>query len=190
MTISPLLDSASWDVIQVGGVTCPGMIVWEEVPERGYEWDKKKGKGTKGETKTFVQMPASSGKVKFLAWTSDHFAAWDSFLPLFKYDPTKKTVQAIEIYHPCCADIELHSVVTEKMGGWKHEGKGLFSRTWLFGEYFPAGATSATSTPSGSQANAPPPNGSAPGDNGNDAQAQLDAENRRLADQAAKEGAI
>ena len=187
MSISPFVNSAAWDVIVIGGVTSPGLAEWSTVPKRAYTWDKKKGKGTKGETLTFVQIPASNGKVTFKLWTDEHFTAWDAFRPLFKYDPTKKTVEAIEIYHPCCAEIELHSVVTESLSATKHEGKGLYTIEWEFSEYFPPDKTSATSTPNTSTANA---DGTTPGTNGNNAQSQLDQENSALLSQAQSEGAL
>jgi hypothetical protein len=188
--LSPFEDPHSWDVIKVGGVECPGIFKFTTIPKRAYEWDKKKGKGTKGETKTFVQMPASEGKGKFYLWTVDHFHAWESFRALFKYDPTKKDVQAIEIYHPALAAIELHSVVTEYLGACESEGKGLYAIEWSFGEYFPASESNATGTPSGSKQYVDPPNGNTPGTQPKDGQSQLDKENEDLAKQAKQEGAI
>ena len=181
--ISPLLDPQSWDVIIVAGVVCPGIFKWTTAPKRSYEWDKKKGKGTKGETKTFVQMPASDGKGKFYLWLDEHFYAWQAFRPLFKYDPSKKDVTAIEIYHPACADIELHSVVTESLGIAEHEGKGLYTIEWSFSEFFPADKTSVTSTATGSTQWEHE-------SSRKDAPSTLSDENAKLLDQARREGAI
>ena len=190
MSISALVNTSAEDIIVVGGVNCPGYMKFTEMPKRAYEWDKKKGKGTKGETKTFVQMPASDGKVLFYLWLDEHFVAWESFRPLFKYDATKKAVSAIEVYHPALAEIELHSVVTEYLTARKYEGKGLWTIEWSFGEYFPAEAGNATGTPTGSTQYADPPQGSAPGNQGKDGASQLDEENRKLAKEAADQGAL
>jgi hypothetical protein len=184
MSVSPFICSLDWDTIQIGGVRCPGIFKFTDVPKRSYEWDKKKGKGTKGETKTFVQMPASEGKGKFYLWRDEHFVAWESFRGLLRYDPSKTVVTAIEIYHPACADIELHSVVTEYLGAVHHEGKLLFSIEWAFGEFFPAERASVTSTATDSK------QWEHETSRTKDGTQTLDDENANLSKQAADEGAI
>ena len=187
--LSPFQSSDDWDHVSIGGVVCPGIAQLDKV-ERKHDFDRKKGKGTQGETITFVQKPAAEFKVKFLLWLDDHFTAWQSFRPLLKYDPTKKDITAIEIYHPALADLEIHSVVCASLGGCHHDGKGLFSIEADFIEYFPAGKTNATGTPAGSKQYCDPPNSNSPGDNGKSGTDQLDAENKKLIDQAKSEGAL
>ena len=187
MSISPFVNSAAWDVIVVGGVTCPGYCKLDKVARKN-EFDRKKGKGTQGETLTYVQKPAAEIKVTFYLWTTAHFVSWDSFRQLLKYDPTKKSVEAIEIYHPALADLEIHSVVTASLGVINHEGKGLFTVEVDLIEYFPPAKKSATSTPDKSNSATDPK--STPGNTGNDAQSQLDAENRALLAEAQKQGAL
>lgn len=139
----------SWDVVVVGGVTSPGICKLTECV-RKHEWDIKKGKGSLGAEITFVQRPPAEVLLEFYLWQADHFAAWDTFVPLFKYDPTRKTVQAVDIYHPSLADIDLTSVVTEEIGAITHEGGGYYRRTVKLLEYFPPPNANATGTPSGS----------------------------------------
>ena len=158
----PLSNPSAWNVVIVAGTTSPGYCVVKEHSRRN-EWDVKAGKGVKGATITYVQRPPAKFSVEFYAGYydasgaggADHFAAWDKFQPLLRYDPTKKTVQALDIYHPALADVEITSVVTESIGGWEHVGDQLFRRTVELLEYFPPPAKSATGSPSGSKSQDP-----------------------------------
>lgn len=149
--LDPITNAQAWDVLRVGQSTSPGLAIVGEV-KRKYEWDKKKGKGTYGFTSTFVGLPAPEASVKFLLWKKSHFTEWDTFRPLLKYDPTKKSIQAVDVYHPAWADVDFKSVVTESIGSIVHEGKGLYSITVEFSEYRPAPKRSAVSTPTRSEA--------------------------------------
>jgi hypothetical protein len=93
-----------WDTFSIVGTLSPGKCKFGKV-KRKYQWDKKKGKGSKGESLTFTQIPSVEVSVTLEFWTAAHFREWDEFLPLLKFDPTKKTVTAIEIYHPALADL-------------------------------------------------------------------------------------
>jgi hypothetical protein len=62
-------------------------------------------------------------------------------------------VQAVDIYHPSLADIEINSVVTESIGNIVHEGEQFYTIAVQFIEYFPPPKSSAVSTPTGSVAN-------------------------------------
>jgi hypothetical protein len=151
----PYNNPQQWDVIQIGGTTNPGICQVGEF-KRGFEWDVKKGKGTLGATITFTGRPPAKGSIKFLLWEAQHFVDWDAFLPQFKYSPTKQAVQAVTVYHPSLAAIDLSQVVTESIGNPIHEGGGLFSITVEFLEYFPPPSVSATSTPTMAQPNTDP----------------------------------
>jgi hypothetical protein len=153
--VDPFNYATQWDSIQLGGVTSPGICEVGEF-KRGFEWDIKKGKGTLGATITFVGRPPAKGSIKFILWEAAHFVAWDSFIPQFKYDPTKQSVQAVEIYHPSLAFIDLTQVVTENIGNVIHEGGNRFSITIELLEYFPPPAQSATSTPTMANPNTDP----------------------------------
>jgi len=140
--VNPLDHAQEWDVIRIGQAVSPGVCEVGEF-KRAAEWDVKKGKGSLGATITFVGRPPAKGSIKFLLWDPQHFDDWDRFRPLLKYDPTKKAVQAVDIYHPSLADLNLNSVVTESIGGIVHEGKQLYSITVEFLEYFPPPKASA-----------------------------------------------
>ena len=148
--LDPLSFPQQWDVVVVAGnVSSPGLAKVSEF-KRKHEFDVKKGKGTLGATVTFVGRPPATGSVKFYLWTPTHFQQWDIFRTYLKYDPTKKAVQAIDIYHPSLADIEVSSVVVESIGNFVHEGQQYYSITVELLEYFPPPKKSAVSTPTGS----------------------------------------
>ncbi len=148
--LDPISNAQAWDVLRVGQATSPGIAIVGEV-KRKHEWDTKKGKGTYGATTTFVGRPPAQASAKFLLWLPVHFTQWDTFRTSLKYDPTKKAVQAVDVFHPAWADVDFKSVVIESIGSIVHEGKGLYSITVDFLEYFPASKRSGVSTPTTSQ---------------------------------------
>jgi hypothetical protein len=148
--LDPITNAEAWGVLRVGQTVNPGLALVGEV-KRKYEWDKKKGKGTNGFTSTYVGLPAPEASVEFLLWTAAHFSEWAAFRPLFKYDPTKQNIQAIDVFHPAWADVDFKSVVVESIGSIVHKGKGLYSCTVEFSEYRPAPKKSAVSTPTHSE---------------------------------------
>ncbi len=151
------LDNAQdYDVVKVDGIENPGIIAPGGITgfDRLTEWDVKKGKGTKGGTATISQLPPAKGSIKFLLWDPFHFEAWDTiYRARFKYDPTKKAKNAVDIYHPALAKIDITSVVTEKIGPETPEGKGLWSITVDLLEYIPPPKVNISSTPNGSTSN-------------------------------------
>ena len=154
--VNPIDSPQDYDVCKVDGEENPGIIDPKGITgfKRQTEWDVKKGKGTKGGSATLSQLPPSKGSIKFLLWTAAHFQAWDfSFRNRFKYDPTKKTKNAVDIYHPALAKLGISSVVTESIGPEEQEGDGLWSITVELLEYLPPAKKTATSTPNGSTSN-------------------------------------
>lgn len=150
---NPVDNAQDYDVVKIGGIENPGIVAQGGVSgfKRETEWEVKKGKGTKGGTATLTQLPPAKGSIKFLLWTQAHFDAWDtSFRSQFKYDPTKKTKNAIDIFHPSLAKIDIHSVVTESITPETYEGKGLWSITVDLLEYLPPPKKTITSSPTGS----------------------------------------
>lgn len=151
--INPIDDPQAYDVLTVNGVDCPGIVAPGGIVgfSRDAEWDVKKGKGTKGGSETLSQLPPAEGSIKFLLWTPEHFEVWDeSFRALFKYDPTKKSKDAIAVYHPTLAKNDVNAVVTKSIGPETSEGQGLWSITVELLEYLPPPKKSAVGTPKSS----------------------------------------
>jgi hypothetical protein len=154
--VDPIANPEWWDVITIGDTVSPGLCEVGEFTRR-HEWDTKKGKGTFGSTITFTGRPPAKGSIKFFLWDNgtlgsgrNHFEEWDAFLPLLKYDPTKQSVQAVQIFHPSLDAIDVHQAVTESIGNVVNEGglgSGLYSITVEFLEFFPPPPVSAVSTP-------------------------------------------
>jgi hypothetical protein len=109
------------------------------------------------------------------------FNLWETFRPLLKYDPTKKDIQAVDIFHPSLADLDLKSMVTESISNIVHEGKGKYSCEVEFLEYFPPPAKSAVSSPAASKSTTGPK----PGNEDDPATTRLQ---KRIAIEAAEAG--
>lgn len=161
--VSPIAYPQWWDVVVIAGVTSPGLAIVGEW-KRTHTWDVKKGKGTLGASLVFTQKPPAEGPIEFQLWDDgtgstghNHFAEWDAFIQLLKYDPTKKTAAAVSIWHPSLDFIDVSSVVTTKIGNPIHKGEGLYSITIDFIEDYPVPAKNATGTVSTTKTTAGPP---------------------------------
>lgn len=142
-----------WDKLFVGDVISPGYCEWSGW-ERQYDFDEKKGKGTQGATLTYTQRPLAKGEFTFFFWDNgtlgtghNHFQEMEDFLPLLKFDPTKKKITAIGVFHPALDAIEVVSVVCDNIGAPEVKGNGLCSIKCHFIEYNPTSNKSAVSTP-------------------------------------------
>lgn len=157
--LNPFDNPRAWSSTVIGGVTSPGLAIVGEF-KRANEWDVKKGKGTVGGTLTFVQKPPAKGTITYWIWTREQFDEFDVYLDLLNYDPTKKDVQAVDIFHPSLAKIKLKSLVTESIGNIIHAGKGKYTCAVEFLEYFPSPPKNMVKTPSTSKPTTP---GTTPG---------------------------
>lgn len=156
--INPIANPQAYDTILIGGVENPGIVPPGGISgfKREHEWDVKKGKGASGATITYVQRPPAKGSIKFWLWNAAMFSDWEEFRPQFKYDPTKKNPQAVDIFHPTLADLDIKSVVCTSISALEHDGYGLWTCTVELMEYFPPPKKSAVGTPSTSQTNTNP----------------------------------
>lgn len=157
--INPLKFPWVWDSIEIVSVNAhsPGYCVLSGF-ERKHEFDVKKGKGTKGSTITFTQLPPAEGEIEFFLWDDgtlgtghDHFAEWAAFVPLLKYDPTRKKIEAIQIWHPALDDLDISSVVCLEIGMLTRTKDLMFSSKCKFLEYTPPPKGSAVGTASGTK---------------------------------------
>lgn len=150
-----------WDVVTIAGQTCPGYC---EIAgfERKWKWDKKTGKGAQGTTCTYTGKPAVEGELIFFLWTGLHFVQWEIFRPLFQYDPTKQQTQAIDIFHPSLADLNIKAVVIESISPIRHIGHNLYECRVKASEYVPPPKAAAVATPAGAKAAAGAGSGSNP----------------------------
>jgi hypothetical protein len=149
--LNPIEHPDAWNTFRIQGTDTPGKCEVKGF-KRQVEWDIKIGKGTAGATETVKGLPPAKGAVSFWAWVPAHFAAWDALLPKLKFDPTKQTKQANEVYHPALADIDVSSVNIESIGQWEHEGGSLWRRDIEMLEFAPPPTASAVATPTGADA--------------------------------------
>lgn len=153
--LNPFDNPTAFDKVRVGQVLSPGLCTISGF-KRKHDFDRKKGKGSAGETITFVQLPAAEGTLTFTFWDRESYNAWPAFAPLFKYNPAKKEPTPIDIFHPWLAEIDIASVVATSVSAREHKGKGRYEVTVDLLEYRPPPAKSIVSTPTGSKSNAVP----------------------------------
>lgn len=156
--INPFDNPTAYDKITLAGVDSPGIARIGDV-KRNWEWDVKAGRGASGGVTTFVGRKPAQFSVRFEAWLREHFIAWKTFIQLFKYDAKLirvnldtggvSGIKAVNIYHPALSDLDITACTTESIGGWVHEGKGLWVRNVEFLEYLPPPPLPAISTPAG-----------------------------------------
>ncbi len=135
-----------YDVIQIQGVTCPGICVLSGF-ERRWKFDKKGGKGVNGITSTLTGKDELHGTVKFYAWTALQLVLWEGFRPLFKYDVSKQEMQAVTVFHPALADLDISALVCESLSPLLHAGHGMFTCEARMIEFAPPPKAAAVSTP-------------------------------------------
>lgn len=150
--LDPVGNPQAWDTVTVAGMKSPGLIPKGGLRcPRKFKWDTKEGKGAQGGTSTFVGRPLPDGSLKLQFWLTAHFLEWSFFLPLLKYDPTKRAPSAVDIYHPSLADLDISSIVVDEIGNIEHAGDGLYEVEVKFHEYSPPPKASAVSTPTKSK---------------------------------------
>ena len=142
---NPIDNPADWQSIQIGG------LVYDYVKvsgfKRDFEWDIKSGKGAKGGTSTFTGVHPSKGVVEFYAWMPEHFDTVGNIVQMMNYDPTKKSTQAITIWHPALVEVGVFEVTCAGIEIWEESSNGLYTRKIDFIEYKPAPKVSAVATP-------------------------------------------
>ena len=152
--VNPLLNynppafyaPSTWDVIQIAGITSPGIVRLSGF-DRKFVWDKKRGKGAQGVDLSYVGKDIAQGRFVFEAWTEAHFEAWETFIPLFKYDPTRETLEAVEVWNPLLSDVDITQIVVESIGPFEHQGAGLWRRAVNVLEWKPPPKAAAVATP-------------------------------------------
>ena len=166
--VDPIAFPQYWDKVRVAGTWSPGLCRVKN-GKRIHTWDVKKGKGTVGAKITFTEKPPATFDVEFILWDNgtlgtghNHFAEWDNFVQLLKYDPTKKTANAVSIFHPALDFADISSVVTTEIGIPEDliEGDSAKTITVSFLEDYPTPPKNATSSPVAPITSTTPPTGS------------------------------
>ena len=157
--LNPIDDPQAWDSVIIAGRQSPGLAQIGEV-SREYEWDVKVGKGAFGSTTTFTGRVPAKFSVTFTLWTQQHFSAWEDFVERLKYNPAKikinpetlwvSGVSPVDIFHPTLVLIDVNAVVIQKINSLVHKGRGVYTASIDFLEYYPPPRLSVVATPAGS----------------------------------------
>lgn len=159
---NPLRDPVSVNTIVITNISCGPFgdvkCKFELLDPEGrpYKWDLKDAPGTQGATITFRGSRPSKFTLKFtfgIGESSNQADAIDKFessiVPLFFIDVTKKTPKPLDVLQVLLAAVDIFALVPENIGGYEHEGGGLYSYSIPCLEYAPAKKKNATSTPTG-----------------------------------------
>lgn len=153
----------SWITYRLNGFLAPGSI-----PRGGMKgfkrttiWDVRKGKGVAGATLTRTNRPPMEGTIVSQLTTSQDFSNWEAFVFNVLYVPDNikdpPGPQGLKIQHPQLNFIGLNTVVVKHFTGPEHQGKGLYTATVEFIEWFPPPPKSITSTVVQAAPDAPAP---------------------------------
>jgi hypothetical protein len=148
--VDPFVSASVWHVVQIQDIVSPGYCTLSGF-KRSFGWEIKKGKGAKGSTVTLNEYPPSEGTITFKLWTPEHLLQWREFRDIWNYDPTKKPIKAVDIFHPVLADLGISQVVCKTIGMLDYKGKGLYEVTIELIEYNPPPKKPAVSTPASSE---------------------------------------
>lgn len=151
---NPIANAEDWDTVVVGGVAWEGYAKVSGF-ERENDFDVKQAPGAEGATSTYRGNKLAEGKIVLYIWTEDHWANLPAFLGQFKYDPTAKSGQAVDIWHPSfdLMSPPMRGMVVKKIGMPERvkDGDSLYTVTIECLEYRPPKKKNATSTPKGSK---------------------------------------
>lgn len=149
---NPIDDPEAYDHFFIGNSQSPGLCEFDGAC-LAYLWDKKRGKGAKGATTTFTGVDiADAIKVQLRFWLGAQFDAWDAFRQILKYDPTRKTVTALDIQYPALQRLDINSVQCTYIGQEKRIDKsGLWAVEIRFIQYAPPPPVASVATPTTSQ---------------------------------------
>jgi hypothetical protein len=117
-TISdPINNPKLWDFVVVSGIVSPGQASLQKA-SRSNVFDKKQGPGTAGGTTTYRGDKLAEFELTLKLWLQSHWDALPRFLSALKFDPKKKSGQAVDISHPMLSmfDPPIRSVVAEEIG--------------------------------------------------------------------------
>jgi hypothetical protein len=157
--LDPITNPGAYDFPLFNGQVCPG---WADVRgfKRVWAWDKKIGKGVQGHTLTYTGSQPVEGEIEFFLTEPEDFQNWESFRPLFQYNPTLQPVQVLKIQHPFLQDLGVISFVAKEIGQIEHRGQNLFSVVVKFAEFVKPPPAPAVGTPNGAAKQ--PPNTTQP----------------------------
>lgn len=168
---SPWVNAPDWDSCTVGG----GYWGWkyqDSIPllrgskvrvigaKRKYKIEVKDPQGSDGCIQTYRGVKFSPFDLAFYIYTDDQYSYFhDSILPILKFSgfksaPNPAQVQALKVYHPILANLDIAAMLVEEIGGIdpQEDGPGVFVCKVKCVEYLPPPPQNTTVTPTGSKA--------------------------------------
>jgi hypothetical protein len=140
-----------WDQVSFAGQILPGIAL--VTTKRGNRYDVKKAKGRSFATITVQGFDPAEVKVLVKLWTRQQLNAWASILPVL-ISPSKTnadgTLNALDIYHPALALMNVGAVVIRSVSALKPSPvRGIWESDIECLEYKPVKAKNDTATVKG-----------------------------------------
>lgn len=127
---NPLDNPELYDFFLLAGQKSPGLcdVAGAGTPRT---WDERKGYGLSGATIVYTGDGLAKFGIKIKLYTTEDFAAWDTFKLLLKKTPRGVRPKAMDISHPLLEELGITSVVVEDLlqgvqtadGEWTYEVK-------------------------------------------------------------------
>lgn len=151
--LNPFRDPLAWDSIEIDGFEIGprnGEIraIVEEADLKN-EWDRKKGKGVKGETSTLTQQPAIDVVVNFEIWGTTGVELWHRLVYKFRHHVGPNLTKVFAIEHPRLLQVGVSSVCLDHIIPLRANRGGLHTAGFKCHQFFPPPPVSITSTPTG-----------------------------------------
>lgn len=102
-----------WDRVVLGGNVLPGICSVRATAARAV--DKKRGAGFNGARVTVQGYDPQPVEIHVRLWTPEQWDYWQALHPLFFDRAKKKTIEALDIYHPSLALLGINSVVVSRI---------------------------------------------------------------------------
>jgi hypothetical protein len=126
--LNPIDNPRAYDSFTLGGVLCPGQVVFSG-HDRKYDVDVKAAPKQRGGTYTLTAIPP----VQFTATVTlmrdstvgiDDYANWPSFQKLLESTISGAAKRGLDIVHPALNAIGIKSVILGTLGGQTETGYG------------------------------------------------------------------
>jgi len=103
-----------YDAIIAAGLPSPGVVRVQDVA-REYTWDVKQAPGAAGENMTFKGIKNVVFSLEFQLLGDDQLQAWEAWVSLWDFDPTKTAPTPLTVSHPLLEERGVTVVAAKKI---------------------------------------------------------------------------
>ena len=179
----PGKDPDFFDKVMAAGILSPGVARVGEVA-REFVWDMKQAPGAAGENMTFKGLKNVTFTMEFYLVGDKDLTAWESWIELWDFDPTKTKPNPIDVLHPVLLERNVTVVAAKKITAPKQSkvGDNLWIGKIEAVEWRPPPKANVAKSPTGATTGISP-TGATTGITSKSATDDLDREIRALTEQ-------